>query len=251
MLYRQQEARALNFIGGLKVQPVAIITGASSGIGLETAKLLLKKKYAVISIARRTCKLDGVESICIDISNSRDLKAAMPRLKKLLSFKRSIAVIHAACLYKQDNLVNIESSDLISGFNTSITAALILNQALITQMDKGSAIIYIGSTLSEKAVANAMSYVVIKHALLGLMRATCQDLYAWANIHTCCICPGFTDTDMLRKHIPTELVSEIKKRVSAGRLIEPAEIADLIFYCIGQPILNGSLLHANLGQVEH
>jgi NAD(P)-dependent dehydrogenase (short-subunit alcohol dehydrogenase family) len=52
---------------------------------------------------------------------------------------------------------------------------------------------FVGSTLSEKAVANTASYVTAKHAMVGLMRATCQDLaVAAAPVHTAAICPGFT-----------------------------------------------------------
>lgn len=52
---------------------------------------------------------------------------------------------------------------------------------------------FVGSTLSEKAVANTASYVTAKHAMVGLMRATCQDLAAAAApVHTALVCPGFT-----------------------------------------------------------
>ena len=61
-------------------------------------------------------------------------------------------------------------------------------------------IIYIGSTLSEKGVANSCSYVTSKHAVVGLMRSTTQDLVG-KGIHTACICPGFTDTEMLKNHV--------------------------------------------------
>ena len=48
---------------------------------------------------------------------------------------------------------------------------------------------------------HSFSYVVSKHALVGMMRATCQDL-AGREIHTACICPGFTDTEMFRDTRP-------------------------------------------------
>ena len=75
-----------------------------------------------------------------------------------------------------------------------------INRTLLPQMPRGSSVLYVGSTLSEKAVAGAFSYVVSKHAQLGMMRATCQDLMG-RGIHTALICPGFTDTTMLRQHV--------------------------------------------------
>ena len=116
-------------------------------------------------------------------------------------------------------------------------------------MPSGSSILYVGSTLAEKAVPNSYSYVVTKHALIGMMRATCQDL-AGRGIHTACICPGFTDTEMLRAHVPDEAMDAVRGLSAYGRLIEPSEIAHTLHWAAESPVINGAVLHANLGQVE-
>jgi NAD(P)-dependent dehydrogenase (short-subunit alcohol dehydrogenase family) len=109
----------------------------------------------------------------------------------------------------------------------------------------------VGSTLSEKAVPNSFSYVLSKHAQLGMMRATCQDLMG-RDIHTALVCPGFTDTEMLRTHLGDDPAVErmIAGMNSFNRLIKPAEIAELIRWAHHNPVINGSVLHANLGQKE-
>ena len=96
---------------------------------------------------------------------------------------------------------------------------------------------------------NSFSYVTSKHAVIGMMRATCQDLTS-TGIHTSCICPGFTDTEMLREHVPDEFMDSIKEMSSYGRLVNPGEIADTILWASQNPVINGSVLHANLGQIE-
>lgn len=118
-------------------------------------------------------------------------------------------------------------------------------------MPHGSSLIYIGSTLSEKAVANSFSYVTSKHALVGMMRASCQDLKG-KQIHTCCICPGFTDTEMLRTHVGDDsaVLEFIASLNTFNRMIEPKEIAEFIIWAHHNPVINGSVLHANLGQIE-
>ncbi len=95
------------------------------------------------------------------------------------------------------------------------------------------------------------SYVISKHALVGLMRATCQDL-ATREIHTACICPGFTDTEMLRTHVGEDsgVLDAIAAMNPFGRLIEPREIAESILFAAQHPVINGAVLHANLGQIE-
>jgi 3-oxoacyl-[acyl-carrier protein] reductase len=127
-----------------------------------------------------------------------------------------------------------------------------LNQLYFPLMKPGSSVIYIGSTLSEKAVGKTASYVTTKHAVAGLMKATCQDLIH-TGIHTCCICPGFTHTEMLQAridHDPAILAFATSKQV-LGRLVEPQEIADVVWFCALHPVMNGAMVHANLGQVEN
>jgi NAD(P)-dependent dehydrogenase (short-subunit alcohol dehydrogenase family) len=82
-----------------------------------------------------------------------------------------------------------------------------------------------------------------------MMRATCQDLVG-TGIHTACICPGFTDTEMLRDHVPTEAMGAISAMSAFGRLIDPEEIASTLLWAADSPVLNGAVIHANLGQVE-
>ena len=100
-------------------------------------------------------------------------------------------------------------------------------------------------------MSNSFSYVVSKHAQLGMMRATCQDLMG-SGIHTALVCPGFTDTEMLRTHIGVdpEVENAIASLNSFDRLIEPEEIAELIRWGHHNPVINGAVLHANLGQKE-
>ena len=133
----------------------------------------------------------------------------------------------------------------------NVTAPQRLNRIFLPVMPAGSAILYVGSTLSEKAVANSFTYVTSKHAMLGMMRATCQDL-AGLKIHTACICPGFTNTEMLRAHVGQDpaILQSIAGGSAFGRLIEPTEIADLLFFSAENPIINGAVLHGNLGQIE-
>jgi len=127
-----------------------------------------------------------------------------------------------------------------------------LNRALMPLMSNGSSVLYVGSTLSEKAVAGAYSYIVSKHAQLGMMRATCQDLMG-RGIHTALICPGFTDTTMLRQHVGHDetVLTSLGQMNSYGRLIAPSEIGELILWAHHHPVINGSVMHGNLGQLEH
>ena len=159
-------------------------------------------------------------------------------------------LIHNASRLVNDTAVETTSNSFREVLEVNLVAPNTLNYFSIPFMEPGSAILYVGSTLSEKAVPGSYSYVITKHATVGMMRATCQDL-AGRGVHTACICPGFTDTEMLRKHIPEELMDNVRAMSAFNRLIDPEEIAETLFWAANHPVINGAVLHANLGQVEN
>jgi len=226
-----------------------IITGASKGIGKATAARFVANGDRVINISRSPSDIQGIENVPIDLAGPGAIDS-VDDLVNNLPFD-DIHLIHNAAKLVKDSIRDVDAESFKDIININIIAPQILNQAILPKMAEGSSIIYIGSTLSEKAVANSYSYVSTKHAMVGMMRATCQDL-AGSGIHTACICPGFTDTEMLRAHVgdSNEVLAEIGSMSSYGRLIEPAEIARTIEFATANPVINGSIIHANLGQKE-
>jgi NAD(P)-dependent dehydrogenase (short-subunit alcohol dehydrogenase family) len=229
----------------------AIITGASVGIGESAAALFRKADYGVYNLSRRACKVEGVTNIACDLSDPAAIAAATNTLREVVDNSDLVALVHNACQMRKDSAMGCDSEDLTAVLQTNVVAANTINQALLPLMPKGSSVLYIGSTLAEKAVAGAYSYVISKHAVVGMMRATCQDLMG-RGIHTACICPGFTDTEMLRTHLNNDqaVLAAMASLNSFNRLIEPGEIAGLIVWAHENPVINGSVLHAHLGQKE-
>ena len=229
----------------------AIITGASSGIGAATAQRFIELGYRVINIARRASPVDGVQNVAADLSTDEGAKNAAVEARALAETGTTIVLVHNASLMLKDAVQDCPTSDLMRVLSVNVGAVNTLNRELLPSMGAGSSIIYVGSTLSEKAVAGAHSYVISKHAQLGQMRATCQDLIG-TNVHTAMICPGFTDTEMLKQHLGgnTDLMLEIGSQNGFGRLVKPDEIAGVIVWAHQSPVVNGTLIHANLGQIE-
>lgn len=232
-----------------------IITGASRGIGKETARLFSSSGWSVVNLSRSPCDCSGVINVSTDLSMPDWDKVVEASLAKLLSSPAKISIVHNAALLNDkdetDSVRHLSQDAFRDILAVNLLAPIRLNQLLLPFMSVGSSIIYIGSTLSQKAVKNAASYVITKHALVGLMRSTCQDLVG-TGIHTTCICPGFTDTEMLRQHLHHDqsVLQSIQSRVSAKRLIKPSEIAELVWFCANHEVINGSVLPAHLGQIE-
>ncbi len=226
-----------------------VITGGSAGIGYNTAKLFYESDYKVINLSRRSCDIDGVINISCDLSDLRSLTNIGGQLKESIGDSRKITLIHNASKMNNDKVDSATAESFREVLEINLVAPNILNQLCIPLMKPDSAILYVGSTLSEKAVPGSFSYVTTKHAVIGMMRATCQDLIG-RHIHTACICPGFTDTEMLREHVPEEAMPTIVGMSAFNQLISPGEIAETLFWVAEHPVTNGSVLHANLGQKE-
>lgn len=233
------------------MKKTAVITGGRTGIGRATIERFLKEGYQVINLSRKAADVEGCISLIADFSQPDWLAAVEQTLLDKVAGSSQVAVVHNAGVHVNDNALAIDPAGLRRSLEVNVVAPAILNRALAPHLVPGSAIVYIGSTLSEKAVLGCTSYVTAKHAVVGMMRSTCQDL-AGKQVHTACVCPGFTDTDMLREHVggSEEVLKSIATFCTFNRLIEPREIADTIYFCASNAVINGTVIHANLGQIE-
>jgi 3-oxoacyl-[acyl-carrier protein] reductase len=226
-----------------------LITGASSGIGLAAAGRFLRDGFTVVNLSRRKCPLPAVNQINCDLSTAGFLENISPQLLPMLQQSETIVLVHNAGVLEQDSAVETPSNDLRRVLEVNVVAPNTLNYFVIPYMRPGSCVLYVGSTLSEKAVPGRFTYVVSKHAVVGMMRATCQDL-AGREIHTACICPGFTDTEMLRGHVAADAMDSVARISAFGRLVSADEIADTLYWAARNPVINGAVVHANLGQIQ-
>ena len=228
-----------------------VITGASSGIGLETAKVFQNEDYSIVNLSRKKIPLDGSTHLETDLSDSKALENNLHKAVNLVKDSDQICLVHNASNMASDNVEEIDADQMRGVLEVNLVAPAILNRALLPLMNAGSSIIYIGSTLSEKAVPHMASYVTSKHAMVGLMRSTCQDLFG-KFVHTACVCPGATRTEMLMKYVGGDesALKLMAKTLSEQRLIEPVEIARTILFCAQNSVVNGSVIHANLGILE-
>jgi 3-oxoacyl-[acyl-carrier protein] reductase len=203
-----------------------IITGASKGIGFETAKLFADDGYRVINISRTAAEDPRIENHGIDLS-SPDAETVTRALLDEILENGVLSLVHNAARLINDSAANSTTADFRSMLDINVLAPHILNQII------------------------SYSYVVSKHAVVGMMRSTCQDLQG-KQIHTSCICPGFTDTEMLRTHVGEDqgILDSIASGSTFGRLVQPSEVAETIKFAATHPVINGTIIHANLGQIE-
>lgn len=228
-----------------------IITGGSSGIGFAAAKLFQDNGFNIINLSRSKINLDDAVHIEVDLSRSNWQESLESIFQETLSSADQICLVHNASKMQSDNVESTDPDSLREVLEVNLVGPSILNKMTIPYMKKGSSILYVGSTLSEKAVPQMSSYVMTKHGMIGLMRSTCQDLFG-RFIHTACICPGATETEMLVEYVQgnQEALKIMASTLSENRLISSEEIASTIFFCANNSVINGSVIHANLGIQE-
>jgi len=228
-----------------------VVTGASVGIGRATAARFRADGWAVWNLSRRPCSVDGVTDRRTDLADPADVDAAARDLDATLEGADQVCLVHNAAMMPQDPLGEVQPAEISRALQINLAAPAVLTSRLRHRLVASSSVVFVGSTLSEKAVPGRVSYVASKHGLVGLMRATVQDLFG-SGVHAVCVCPGFTDTEMLRPVLDANpgLEDAVTSMVAFGRLLSPDEIADVIAFAARTPALNGAVVHANLGQRE-
>src|SRR5690606_275020 len=147
---------------------VLIITGASRGIGLATAQLFAAEGFIVYNLSRSQPPLAAVTHVRTDLA-ALDRDALQTALAPALRDADQVVLVHNAGAIAKDAIGDFDVDEFRRVLEINVTAPAQLTRWLLPQLPAGSAVIYIGSTLSEMAVPGSLSYVVSKHALLGLM----------------------------------------------------------------------------------
>lgn len=200
-----------------KHKKVAIVTGASSGIGLSTAKFLAGKGYTVYGVARRPFEVENVNCIPLDVTNHSGVKELVA---DVISKEGQIDVlVNNAGMGISGAVENTEIEKAEKIFNINYFGALYFCQSVIPHMrsKKYGRIINMCSVASLIGIPFQSFYSSTKAALLALTESLRSELKPF-NIKACAILPGdvhtgFTDARVKNKHDAEVYGQKIKKSV--------------------------------------
>ncbi|MEO3739001.1 SDR family oxidoreductase [Kosakonia sp. WA-90] len=202
---------------------IAVVTGASSGIGEAIVSWLLDHGWQVVGLSRSPVQRNttAFRSLQVDLSDDAAFRRALNGLET------PQAVIHAAGMMAAAPLGELDAAASQRLWRLHVQAAETLANHFAPQMQAGGRIVVIGSRTSRGA-AGRSQYVATKAALVGMVRSWAAEL-APRGITANVVAPGATQTPMLsapgRESSPPNVPP-------IGRLITPQEVAALVGFVL-------------------
>src|SRR5215472_3996504 len=237
---------------------VALVTGASQGIGRDTALALAEAGAKVAVAARNDEKLavlvkeisaTGREALAVkmDVADAEQVKAGFKQV--LEKFGRLDILVNNAAITRDGLALRMKQDDWDAVIRTNLTGAyLCIQQALSTMMRaRAGRIINISSVVAEMGNAGQANYVAAKAGLIGLTKAIAMEI-ASRNITVNAVAPGFIETPMTDV-LSGEVKENLKTRIPLGHMGCPRDVAAAIVFLASDEAgyITGHVLDVNGG----
>ncbi|SCC92698.1 3-oxoacyl-(acyl-carrier-protein) reductase [Thiomonas sp. X19] len=234
---------------------IALVTGATRGIGQAIAAELLRQGAYVVGTATSEAGAQriaealgaGGEGVVLDVN---DAEAGAALIDRLVRDKGGLHVLVNNAGITRDTLaLRMKDDDWAAVIDTNLSSVFRLSRAAIRPMMKQRAgrIISITSVVGASGNPGQANYAAAKAGVAGMTRALAQELGS-RNITVNCVAPGFIDTDMTRGL--AEAASQVLlARIPLGRLGRPEDIAHAVGF-LASPLagyITGAELHVNGG----
>lgn len=225
---------------------IAVVTGGSAGIGAATARLFARMGANVVILdINETAGEQTAAAIRQEGCNARFMACDVTREKACEKIAESISrefgqvdiLFNNAGVIVRKSVTDLAEAEWDTVVDVSMKGAFLLSKHLIPLMKgKGGAIVNTGSGWSLKGGDNAAAYCAAKAGVLNLTRSMAID-FGKHNIRVNCICPGDTDTELLRDEArqlgedETEFLKDAGQR-PLGRMGTPEDIARSVLFLV-------------------
>lgn len=229
---------------------IAVVTGASRGIGLAIAQALVRAGAEVVLVSRNRKALDAARkklgarasAVAADVGKPADVDRLFRQVKR--RHGRLDILVNCAGVFTYKPFTETTLEDWHGNLATNLTSVFLAAKAALPLWEgsRQAHLVNILSTSSRHAFANCSAYTAAKFGALGLTRVLREELQP-KGIRVTAILPGLTDTEML---------GEFDFEIARDRVMQPQDVADTVIAALRQPArtaVNEVLLMPSAGAV--
>ncbi|MCR9279227.1 MAG: 3-oxoacyl-ACP reductase FabG [Pseudomonadaceae bacterium] len=215
---------------------IALVTGASRGIGVEIAAALVNDGFYVVGTATSASGADAISERLADngagmvlrVDDPASIEAAVKQLQQ--DHGHPAVVVHNAGVTRDNLMLRMSDDEWTSVIDTNLTSVYRLTKPLLRAMMKSrwGRVINVSSVVAQMGNPGQSNYVASKAGMEGFTRSLAAELGS-RNITVNAVAPGFVDTDMTDA-LTDDQRSAMLERVALGRMAAPAEVAAVVSF---------------------
>jgi 3-oxoacyl-[acyl-carrier protein] reductase len=237
---------------------VALVTGASRGIGCAIAETLAREGATVIGTATSDggaaaiseyLKVAGASGmgLALNVNEPAAIDAALAQIEK--EYGPIAILVNNAGITRDGLLMRMKEDDWDAIMDTNLRSVFRLSKAVLRGMMKArwGRIISIASVVGSMGSAGQTNYAAAKAGMMGFTKSLAREVGS-RNITVNCVAPGFIDTDMTAS-LPDDYKTKLLAQIALERLGLPQEIADAVAFLASDraSYITGNTLHVNGG----
>jgi 3-oxoacyl-[acyl-carrier protein] reductase len=235
---------------------IALVTGASRGIGQAIADALMQAGAKVIGTATTAegaaaidtrLKGNGGRGVALNVTDPKACEDIIDSIVK--DFGGIQILVNNAGITRDQLAMRMKSEEWTDVIDTNLSAVFRLSQAVLRPMMKARSgrIINITSIVGHMGNAGQANYAAAKAGVSGMTRALAREIGS-RNITVNCVAPGFIDTDMTRA-LSEEQQNALKANIPLARLGTPEDVAQAVAFLASPAAayITGNTLHVNGG----
>ena len=237
---------------------VALVTGASRGIGRAIADALAGAGFAVIGTATSSAGAEQItarfveknfvgQGMVLNVNYVASISLLLKEVEE--NFGAPTVLVNNAGITKDNILLRMKEDEWSDVVNTNLNAVFRLSKACVRAMTKAKwgRIVNISSVVGSMGNSGQSNYSATKAGVEGFSRALAKELGS-RNITVNTVAPGFIDTDMT-KNLPVASKDAMLSQIPLARLGEPSEIADVVSFLVSDSAgyITGETIHVNGG----
>lgn len=243
---------------------VALVTGASSGLGRYFARLLAEAGAEVVLAARRLEALQAdvdalraqglkAHAVAMDVTDKASVGQAFAAAEGLLGSRPVQLLVNNAGMSGRSHFVNLEETEWDAVVDTSLKGAYLVTREMTVRLiaaGQPGSIVNIASILGQRVTASVSPYCAAKAGLIHLTKSLALELARY-RIRVNALAPGYIATDMNRDFWETEPGKQMLKRIPQRRLGQPEDLAAPLLLLLSEAgaFMTGSLLTVDGGHV--